>query len=130
MKQHTEKTPSAPNQLIRPEDVLVVRQQQLSAADLQELANFFALLKDPTRLQVVYALLHTPSHEIAVSDLAAALGRDETTISHQLRVLRSQRIVTMRQQGRIRFYRIIDEHIQSLLEDVRSHVQEERSPPG
>lgn len=128
MKQDIEKPSFLQNRLIHPEDVLVVREKQVAQAHLLEIASFFALLKDPTRLQVVYALLHAPSHEIAVSDLAAALGRDDTTISHQLRVLRSQRIVTMRQEGRIRFYRIIDEHVQYLLESVLSHVQEERSP--
>jgi ArsR family transcriptional regulator, lead/cadmium/zinc/bismuth-responsive transcriptional repressor len=47
--------------------------------------------------------------------LAAGLGRDDTTISHQLRVLRSHHIVSMRKVGRIVYYRMVDEHIRHLL---------------
>jgi DNA-binding transcriptional ArsR family regulator len=126
-ERHHVRTHPFQDHLIHPDDVLVVRQRQLPQASILEIAAFFALLKDPTRLHVLYALLHAPSGEIAVSDLAAALERDDTTISHQLRVLRAQRIVTTRRVGRILFYRIIDEHIRALLELILSHVQEERS---
>jgi DNA-binding transcriptional ArsR family regulator len=81
-------------------------------------------LSDPTRLQVVYALLTSPTGELCVCDLATGLGRDDTTISHQLRVLRSHHIVAMRKVGRVVYYRLIDDHIRQLLELGLSHTSE------
>jgi ArsR family transcriptional regulator, lead/cadmium/zinc/bismuth-responsive transcriptional repressor len=75
-------------------------------------------------LQVVYALLRVESGELCVGDLATGLGRDDTTISHQLRVLRNQQIVAMRKVGRIVYYRLVDEHIRMLLELGMTHINE------
>jgi ArsR family transcriptional regulator, lead/cadmium/zinc/bismuth-responsive transcriptional repressor len=90
----------------------------------QQVAALFAILADPTRLQVVYALLNAPTGELCVCDLAAGLGRDDTTISHQLRVLRNQHIVTMRKVGRVVYYRLVDEHIRQMLALGLSHAEE------
>src|SRR5947209_3035757 len=78
---------------VHPEHVLAVRRNLLQLDTARQVASLFALLSDPTRLQVVYALLHAPEGELCVCDLAAGLERDDTTISHQLRVLRGQHIV-------------------------------------
>jgi ArsR family transcriptional regulator, lead/cadmium/zinc/bismuth-responsive transcriptional repressor len=109
---------------IHVEQVQAVRQNLLTAATAGRLATLFGVLSDPTRLQVVYALLHAPAGELCVCDLAAGLGRDDTTISHQLRVLRNQQIVTMRKAGRVVYYRLVDEHVRLLLELGLTHASE------
>ncbi len=109
---------------IHPEHALAVRRNLLAVETAHSVSNLFAVLADPTRLQVVYALLHAPSGELCVCDLAAGLGRDDTTISHQLRVLRSQHIVSMRKVGRIVYYRLVDEHIRHLLAIGLKHANE------
>src|SRR5207253_9334876 len=109
---------------IHPEQALAVRRHLLGVETAHSVADLFAVLSDPTRLQVVYALLHAPSGELCVCDLAAGLGRDDTTISHQLRVLRNQRVVAMRKAGRMVYYRLIDEHIRRLLEMGIAHTHE------
>ena len=109
---------------IHPEHVLAVRQQRLPADKAAGVAALFAVLSDPTRLQIVYALLRAPIGELCVCDLALGLGRDDTTISHQLRVLRHQKIVTTRKAGRIVYYRLTDEHVRSLLEIGMTHAYE------
>jgi ArsR family transcriptional regulator, lead/cadmium/zinc/bismuth-responsive transcriptional repressor len=109
---------------IHPEHALAVRRHLLATDSARVTANLFAILSDPTRLQVLYALLHAPVGELCVCDLAAGLGRDDTTISHQLRVLRSQHIVTMRKVGRVVYYRLVDEHIRQLLAVGLSHANE------
>ena len=109
---------------IHPEHALAVRRNLLAVETAHSVADLFAVLSDPTRLQVVYALLHAPSGELCVCDLAAGLGRDDTTISHQLRVLRSHHIVSMRKAGRIVYYRLVDEHIRHLLAVGLTHVNE------
>ena len=107
-----------------PEHALAVRLQRLPADKAAGVAALFAVLSDPTRLQIVYALLRAPTGELCVCDLATGLGRDDTTISHQLRVLRHQKIVTTRKAGRIVYYRLTDEHVRSLLEIGMTHAYE------
>ena len=109
---------------IHVEHMLAVRRNVLATDTAMRIASLFAVLSDPTRLQVVYALLNAQSGELCVGDLATGLGRDDTTISHQLRVLRNQQIVAMRKVGRIVYYRLVDEHIRLLLELSMTHTNE------
>ena len=109
---------------IHPEHALVVRRHLLAAEVAHSVADLFSVLSDPTRLQVVFALLHAPTGELCVCDLAIGLGRDDTTISHQLRVLRSHHIVSMRKVGRVVYYRLVDEHIRQLLAVGLTHAKE------
>ena len=109
---------------IHPEHAASVSRHLLEAEAARSVADLFAVLSDPTRLQVVFALVHAPTGELCVCDLAAGLGRDDTTISHQLRVLRHQHIVTMRKQGRVVYYRLVDEHIRQLLAVGLTHANE------
>ena len=102
-----------------------IQQHKLSPEQAQEITSLFAILKDPTRVQVLYSLLHAPQQELCVSDIARGLERDDTTISHQLRLLRTQRVVAMRKEGRVAYYRLIDDHIKVLLELALSHICEE-----
>ena len=116
---------------IHAEHALEVRRNVLDTEDATQIAALFSVLSDPTRLQVVHALLHAPTGELCVCDLATGLKRDDTTISHQLRVLRNQKVVAMRKAGRIVYYRLVDEHIRQLLRlgiahaSENTHVQEE-----
>ncbi len=109
---------------IHVEHALEVRRNLLVDEDATEIAALFSVLSDPTRLQVVHALLYAPTGELCVCDLAAGLGRDDTTISHQLRVLRNQKVVAMRKAGRIVYYRLIDEHIRQLFRLGIAHASE------
>ena len=109
---------------IHPEHALAVQRNLLAVETTHLVADLFAVLSDPTRVQVVYALLHAPTGELCVCDLAAGLGRDDTTISHQLRVLRAHHIVSMRKVGRIVYYRLVDEHIRRLLAIGLTHANE------
>jgi ArsR family transcriptional regulator, lead/cadmium/zinc/bismuth-responsive transcriptional repressor len=110
--------------IIHAEQVQALRYHLLSPERAARLAALFGVLSDPTRLQVVYALLRAEGGELCVCDLASGLGRDDTTISHQLRVLRNQQIVAMRRAGRVVYYRLVDEHIRLLLELGLSHTGE------
>src|SRR6266516_327279 len=109
---------------IHPEHALAVRRHLLALESARSVADLFAVLSDPTRLQVVFALLHAPTGELCVCDLATGLGRDDTTISHQLRVLRNQRVVAMRKVGRVVYYSLVDEHIRQLLTMGVAHARE------
>ena len=109
---------------IHAEHALKVRRNLLSGEEATRIAALFSVLSDPTRLQVVHALLYAPTGELCVCDIATGLGRDDTTISHQLRVLRNQKVVAMRKAGRIVYYRLVDEHIRQLLRMGSVHANE------
>src|SRR5258706_12287862 len=112
---------------VHEEHVLAVQRNRLTADKAMRIAALFAVLSDPTRLQVVYALLQAPTGELCVGDLATGLGRDDTTISHQLRVLRNQQIVAVRKVGRVVYYRLVDDHVRLLLEMGMTHANEQSS---
>jgi ArsR family transcriptional regulator, lead/cadmium/zinc/bismuth-responsive transcriptional repressor len=123
-KARTAGTDVCQERIIHAEQVLAVRHAKLGTEQAAQVADLFAVLSDPTRLQVLYAFLQAPGGELCVCDLATGLGRDDTTISHQLRVLRNQRIVAMRKVGRIVYYRLVDDHIRQLLELGMTHTNE------
>jgi ArsR family transcriptional regulator len=85
------------------------------------LAETFKVLGDPTRVRILDALLRS---EVPVCDLAEALGVTQSAVSHQLRLLRSMRLVRSRRDGRHIYYAIDDEHIVKLFRQGLEHVQE------
>ena len=93
----------------------------LSPDLVQSLADTFRVLGDPTRVRILDALR---GGELCVNDLAARIGLSESAVSHQLRLLRTMRLVRVRREGRLAFYAVDDHHILELLEQASTHVQE------
>lgn len=86
----------------------------------RDVANLFALLGDPTRVRLLHALV--VGGEARVSDLAKAVERDPSTISHQLRVLRDHHFVTGERRGRVVLYRLADSHVLTLFQQALAHA--------
>ena len=86
----------------------------------QDLAETFRVLADPGRVRLIVALLE--GGELCVCDLAAATGLSQTACSHNLRLLRSNRLVRHRKQGRNVYYALDDAHIRLLLDVALQHV--------
>ena len=93
----------------------------LSPEHVESVAETFRVLGDPTRIRILEAL---GAGERCVTDLAAQVHMSESAVSHQLRLLRTMRLVRVRRDGRQAFYAVDDHHILELLEQVRVHVQE------
>lgn len=102
------------------------QQWQLPRSTALEVASMFALLGDPTRVAVLHAL--AAAGELRVSDLARVLGRDASTISHQLRVLRDHHLVTYEKRGRVTTYRLADSHVLALFQQALAHAAHQ--PPA
>jgi DNA-binding transcriptional ArsR family regulator len=83
------------------------------------LARRFAVLADPSRLRIVYALLEGGA--MCVSDVAAAASLGESATSHQLAKLRSSGAVASERRGREIWYRIADAHVRLLLDVAAEH---------
>jgi DNA-binding transcriptional ArsR family regulator len=103
-------------------DVQVLRPRLLSDASVAALADTFKVLGDATRVRILDAISRT---ELCVGDIAELLGVSESAISHQLRLLRSARLVRPRRAGQQVFYVLDDQHIVRLFEQGLEHVQEQ-----
>ena len=95
--------------------------QLLSLHKAQRMAEFFGLLGDANRLRILSLLAEK---ELCVGDLAALVDMSESAVSHQLRTLKSMRLVSYRKQGRHVFYRLQDHHVLSLYQAVAEHLDE------
>lgn len=98
-----------------------VRQQLPDGVCVAEASALLKMVADPTRLQLLSAL---NIQELCVGDLALVVGLSESAVSHQLRLLRAQRLVTFRKSGRVVYYRLLDDHINGLIQNALEHAQE------
>lgn len=103
-------------------DVTRVRRLRAQLQRMEELADLFAALGDPTRVKIVYALSR---EEMCVCDLAALVGLSLQAVSYHLRLLRALRLVKYRRQGRRVFYSLDDEHVDALIKQGMAHVEHE-----
>lgn len=106
-----------------PERVQTVRERLPDEETFQRMAETFKVLADPGRARLISTLLD--AGELCVCDLAAATGLSETACSHNLRLLRSNRLVRYRRRGRNVYYALDDAHIRLLLDVALQHVGED-----
>ena len=106
--------------LVDPERVRSVQAALPAAPVLDDLAEMFGLLSDPSRLRLLTSLLE--GGELCVCDLAAAAGMAESTTSHALRLLRAHRVVKARRAGRMMRYSLCDGHVRMLLDLALAHM--------
>jgi len=88
---------------------------------LNDLADFFKLFCDPTRIKILFAL---GASELCVSDIAALLEMNHSAISHQLRLLNRSRLIKSRKSGKLVYYSLNDRHIKQVLAQGFEHINE------
>lgn len=88
---------------------------------LFDLAEFFKVFGDSTRIRILYVLSQS---EMCVCDIANLLSMGQSAISHQLRLLKQMRLVTFRREGKTVFYSLADGHIQTILAQGMEHINE------
>jgi len=76
-------------------------------------------LSDPTRVRIISVLA---GQELCVFDLSRLLGISGSAVSHQLRLLRGQRLVKYRKEGKVAYYSLDDDHIRNLMKECIKHV--------
>ena len=92
-----------------------------SSETLKDLSNLFKIFGDHTRIRILHALSFS---ELCVCDLVSILKMSQSAISHQLRILRAEKVVRYRKEGKNVFYRLEDEHIFTLLNTGMEHIKE------
>ena len=89
--------------------------------ELYDLAELFKIFGDSTRIRILYVLFES---EVCVCDLAEMLHMNQSAISHQLRVLKANKLVKFRREGKTVFYSLADDHVRRIINQGMEHVEE------
>ncbi len=99
-----------------------VKKRELGKEEILTLSEMFKLFADNTRLRIICCILNT---ELCVCDLCELLELNQSTVSHQLQLLRSAKLVKYRKEGKQVFYSLKDEHIEKIISLSLEHILEE-----
>ena len=83
-----------------------------SDSQIFNLAEFFQNLSDSTRLKIISCLSLS---DLCVNDICTLLSINQTTVSHQLQILKSQGIVSFRREGKVIIYSLISKEVGQVL---------------
>ena len=90
--------------------------------ELYDLADLFKIFGDSTRIRILSVLSDT---EVCVCDLAKALNITQSAISHQLRILKQNKLVKSRREGKSIYYSLADDHVRTIINQGRDHIEED-----
>ena len=105
----------------RDDVVKKVLEQQPDDEILYDLAELIKVFGDSTRIKILYALFET---ELCVYDIARLLNLSQSSVSHQLRILKTSKLVKFRREGKSIFYSLDDDHVREIISMGMEHVEE------
>ena len=104
------------------EDLLRAVAEKMPAEEaLYDLSELFKVFGDSTRIRILFVLFEA---EVCVCDLAAALNMTQSAVSHQLRILKQNRLVKSRREGKSVFYSLADNHVRQIIDQGLEHIEE------
>ena len=89
--------------------------------ELSDLADLFKVFGDSTRLRIMYSLFRGEKN---VTEICEALGMEQSAVSHQLRVLRANKLVSLRKEGKSSVYFLADDHVKTIIAMGKEHIEE------
>ena len=102
----------------------IVNDTMPEETELYDLAELFKVFGDSTRIRILFVLFEA---EVCVCDLARVLNMNQSAISQQLRILKQNKLVKSRREGKSIFYSLADEHVRTIIDQGRDHIEEDRS---
>ena len=115
-------TPAVPGPEPLDEQTLQRLQDDLPGDELlYDLAELFRVFGDSTRIKILYALFES---ELCVNDIAQVVGLSQSAVSHQLRLLKANKLVRFRRDGKTIYYALDDDHVRSMIALGMEHVEE------
>ncbi len=104
------------------EDIIKgIQDQQPDDEILYDLAELFKVFGDSTRIKILYSMFE---NELCVNDIARLLNLSQSSVSHQLRILKTSKLVKFRREGKSIFYSLDDEHVRAIISMGMEHVEE------
>ena len=107
--------------ILHEDKVKKVKEKMPEDGFIYDLAEFFKVFADSTRIKIIYALLED---ELCVCDIANIVNTTQSTISHQLRILKQSKLVKFRREGKVIYYSLDDEHISAIVKKGCEHIEE------
>lgn len=99
----------------------IVNETMPDEIELYNLAELFKVFGDSTRIRILFVLFES---EVCVCDLAQALNMTQSAISHQLKILKQNKLVKSRREGKSVFYSLADGHVRTIIAQGREHIEE------
>ena len=121
MKHNEKHLPSCECEEIHSDVVEKRRGEMPDEATLYDLSDFFKVLGDSTRISILFAIDGEP---MCVCDIADLLGMTKSAVSHQLKILRQNDLVSYRKSGKNVFYTLKDDHVRDIIEKALEHIKE------
>ena len=90
--------------------------------ELYDLAELFKIFGDSTRIRILYELM---SGEKNVTEISEDLGMNQSAISHQLKILKTSKLVSVRREGKAMIYALADDHVKTIIEMGKEHIEED-----
>lgn len=94
---------------------------RFNESTIEKMSRIFQTISYPVRIQILYLLREEP---LSVSEIAELLDMEQSTVSHQLRILKDDDLVRSTRRGKSIIYAIADEHVFSIFDMAIEHVME------
>ena len=105
------------------EDLLkIVKDTMPDENELYDLAALFKVFGDSTRIRILFVLFEA---EVCVCDLAEVLHMTQSAVSHQLKILKQNKLVKSRREGKSIFYSLADDHVKTIIAQGMEHIEED-----
>ena len=99
----------------------IVNETMPEETELYDLAELFKVFGDFTRIRILFVLFEA---EVCVCDLAQVLQMTQSAISHQLKILKQNKLVKSRREGKSIFYSLADDHVRTIIAQGCDHIEE------
>ena len=101
---------------------MAMNDKNVNETELYDLAELFKIFGDSTRIRILFSLFN--NDEVSVGELAESLNMTISAISHQLRILKHNKLIKSRREGKLSLYSLDDEHVRTIIGCGMEHIEE------
>ena len=95
--------------------------ENVSENELSDLAELFKIFGDSTRIKILFALFHGDKN---VTEICEMLEMNQSAVSHQLKILRTSKLISSRRDGKAVIYGLADDHVKTIIAMGKEHIEE------
>ncbi len=95
--------------------------ENVSENELSDLAELFKIFGDSTRIKILFALFHGEKN---VTEICEMLEMNQSAVSHQLKILRTSKLISSRRDGKAVIYDLADDHVKTIIAMGKEHIEE------
>ena len=96
--------------------------EEISEDELIELSELFRIFGDSTRIKILFALFRGEKN---VTQICEAIDMNQSAVSHQLKILKTGKLIACRREGKSMIYSLADDHVKTIIAMGKEHIEEE-----